>query len=101
MLGKLSACSRLNGKLESIPGGLIFFKTIFANGTAGTYSTDIDQTDGGVYLVVERPINDNNSLVVTPIIFGYCNPQYITIVDGKFAVILNGAWGFANIYKFM
>ena len=91
----------LNGKLESIPGRLVLVKSILANGTAGTYTTDIDQTSDEVYLVVERPFNDNSSLVVTPIIFGYCNPQYITIVDGKFAVILNEAWGFANIYKLM
>mgnify|MGYP004540745617 CR=1 FL=1 len=98
-LGKLSACSRLNGKLELLPGRLIRVKSISAGGTAGTYSTDIELNSDDVYFVIERPTNGNDSLMITPIINGYFNPTYINIVNGKIAIILSGPWGFAHIYK--
>lgn len=97
--GKLSAFSRLNGKLQSIPGRLVLVKTISAGGTAGTYSTDIKLDPNDVYLIINRPTNGNDSLMITPIINGLFHPKYITLVNGNIAIILSGPWGFAYIYK--
>lgn len=98
-LGKLSACSRLNGKLESISGRLVKVADVFAAGTAGTYATNIELKNTDIYLVLIRVTNDNGSLTVSPIMYGYYNPAYITLVDGKVNIILSGAWGFADVYK--
>ena len=88
-----------NGKLQSIPGRLVLVKTISAGGTAGTYSTDIKLDPNDVYLIINRPTNGNDSLMITPIINGLFHPKYITLVNGNIAIILSGPWGFAYIYK--
>ena len=89
----------LNGKLESITGRLIKVADVFASGTAGTYATNIELKTTDTYLVLIRAVNDNESLTVSPIMYGYYNPAYITLVDGKINIILNGSWGFADVYK--
>lgn len=71
---------------------------VSANGTAGTYSTDVNFYATACYIIITRPSNDNNSLTVTPIIGGYFNPQYVTIVNNKIALILSEAWGFGFVY---
>lgn len=91
--------TEVNGKLESLPGRLIRIKSISADGTAGTYSTDIELNSNDVYFVIERPTNADDSLMINPIINGYFNPTYINIVNGKIAIIFSGQWGFAHIYK--
>lgn len=74
---------------------------ISANGTAGTYSTDVNFDASACYIVIMRPLNDNGSLTVTPIIGGYFNPTYITIVNNKISLILSGTWGFGFVYKLL
>ena len=48
-----------------------------------------------------RPTNDNNSLTMTPIIGGYFNPKYVTIVNNKISLIFSGTWGFGFVYKLL
>ena len=93
-----NAVKELNGKLESLPGRLRRIKSISADGTAGTYSTDIELNSNDVYFVIDRPTNADDSLTITPIINGYFNPTYINIVNGKIAIIRSGECGFAHIY---
>ena len=71
---------------------------VLANGTAGTYSTDVNFDTTACYIIIMRPNNDGSSLTVTPIIGGYFNPQYVKIVDNKIALILSEAWGFGFVY---
>ena len=93
------AITEVNGKLESISGRLVKVADVFADGTAGTYATNIELKSTDIYLVLIRATNDNQSLAVSPIMYGYYNPNYITVVDGKVNIILSGAWGFADVYK--
>lgn len=87
------------GKLESIPGRLVKVADVFASGTAGTYATNIELKNTDTYLVLIRAVNDSGSLTVSPIMHGYYNQTYITLVDGKVNIILREAWGFADVYK--
>lgn len=89
----------LNGKLETISGRLIKVAAVAASGTAGTYQTNIELKNTDTYLVLIRQVNDNGALTVSPIIYGYYNPKYITSVNGKIAIILSGSYGFADVYK--
>lgn len=100
-MGKLSACSHLTGKLNTLSGRLLQLANISANGTAGTYSTDVNFDASACYIVIMRPLNDNGSLTVTPIIGGYFNPTYITIVNNKISLILSETWGFGFVYKLL
>lgn len=88
----------VNGKLGTLSGRLLQIANVSANGTAGTYSTDVNFYATACYIIITRPSNDNNSLTVTPIIGGYFNPQYVTIVNNKIALILSEAWGFGFVY---
>ena len=94
-----SAITELNGKLGTLSGRLLQLANVSANGKAGTYSTDVNFEANVCYIVIIRPTNDNNSLTMTPIIGGYFNPQYVTIVNNKISLILSGAWGFGFVYK--
>lgn len=87
------------GKLETISGRLIKVAAVAASGTAGTYQTNIELKEADTYLVLIRPVNDSGSFTVSPIMHGYYNPAYITLVDGKVNIILREAWGFADVYK--
>ena len=89
------------GKLNTLSGRLLQIANISANGTAGTYSTNVNFDANACYIIIMRPINDNNSLTVTPIIGGYFNPQYVTIVNNKISLILSGTWGFGFVYKLL
>ena len=89
----------LNGKLGTLSGRLLQLANVSANGKSGTYSTDVNFEANACYIVIIRPTNDNNSLTMTPIIGGYFNPQYVTIVNNKISLILSGAWGFGFVYK--
>lgn len=89
----------INGKLGTLSGRLLQLANVSANGKAGTYSTDVNFEANACYIVIIRPTNDNNSLTMTPIIGGYFNPQYVTIVNNKISLILSGAWGFGFVYK--
>lgn len=53
------------------------------------------------YIIIMRPTNDNNSLTVSPIIGGYFNPKYVTIVNNKISLILSGTWGFGFVYQLL
>nr|DAN13845.1 MAG TPA: hypothetical protein [Caudoviricetes sp.] len=88
-----------NGKLQSISGRLVKVAAVAASGTAGTYATNIELKKTDTYLVLIRTANDSGSLTVSPIMYGYYNQAYITLVDGKVNIILSEAWGFADVYK--
>lgn len=74
---------------------------VSANGTVGTYSTDVIFDANACYIIIMRPTNDNNSLTMTPIIGGYFNPKYVTIVNNKISLIFSGTWGFGFVYKLL
>ena len=93
------AITEVNGKLESISDRLVKVADVFAAGTAGTYATNIELKNTDIYLILIRATNNNQSLAVSPIMYGYYNPNYITVVDGKVNIILGGAWAFADVYK--
>lgn len=72
---------------------------VAASGTAGTYKTNIELKNTDTYLVLIRQANYNEALTVSPIVYGYYNQEYITLVNGKIAIILSGTYGFADVYK--
>lgn len=95
------AVSEVTGKLNTLSGRLLQLANISANGTAGTYPTNVNFDANACYIIIMRPTNDNNSLTVTPIIGRYFNPQYVTIVNNKISLIFSGTWGFGFVYKLL